>query len=252
MRYRLHDHPGTGRAWVAVFLACVGGQAAAASLPVADAAKSCVAAPLRKDMWQDLQDGDACRVVAFGRVAGAVPPVFYQLQAYLAAGQVPETATVQGDLSAGGPENDGAGAALLVPSADGRALVTLEGWSGGEAVVGQPRIVQTRQGPILVLPLDAQASSHPQYDTVYRVLHGKWTQVDTDHWIADVKVPKGTLQEHGNAMDWPGLRAFGTFSRPRDHGCCPTGGTYIARLRLDGARLRLVSVRISRGDLPFP
>ncbi len=212
-------------------------RAAADTLPLVDGPKRCAAAPRQRGMWQDLADDDVCRVVAFGRVPGAAPSMFYQLQAYLA----PNTA---------GPE--GAGAVLLLPSPDGRTLMTLGGWSGSGATVERPRIVRTRQGRILVLPMSATVSSHPTDDVVLRVVGRRWVQVSTHDWWEGVHNPSGAEQRNGNAMDWPTLRAYGAFWRQADSECCPTGGSYVARLRLDGTRLRLAAIRYSRGDLPFP
>jgi hypothetical protein len=53
-------------------------------------------------------------------------------------------------------------------------------------------------------------------------------------------------------VDWPTLRAYGALWKADDAECYPTGGSYIAQLRLDGSRLSLRSVRYSRHDLPFP
>jgi hypothetical protein len=244
-----------GYAWYAMAIVLVavlaGPTARAGTITRADGPTHCVSAPGSQDDWMDLQDGDTCQVVAFGVVRGSKPPIYYQLQTYLSDGQTPETEQVHGDFIVGGPLNDGAGVALLVSPPGSTTLTVLRGWSGGDAVITAPRIVRTPQGSILVLEMSADVSSSPNYDTIFRAAGGKWTQV-TDDWSAKLTIPKGVNQRHGNAMDWPTLRAFGAFWKPDDPECCPTGGTYIAQLRLNGNHLRLVSVRNSHGELPFP
>lgn len=224
----------------------------AAIITLDDGPKHCVSTPgTQLVWWQDLQDGDTCRVVGFSVVPHSAPPVYYQLQAYLTPGQTPETEQDQGDYIVGGPNNDGAGVVLLVPSPGSTTLTRLQGWSGSDAVIYAPRIVQTSQGPILLVKMTAMASAHPNEDVVFRAIGGAWTPM-TDDWGAKVVAPKGAAQSHGNAMDWPTLRAYGAFWKPHDAQCCPTGGSYIAQLRLDGSHLRLASIRYSRDDLPFP
>ena len=112
-----------------------------------------------RDDWQELQNGDVCRVVAFGQ--HAAPKLFYQIQAFLAAGENPEVQQLSAGISIGGPDNDGAGLALLVPLPDGKNLTVLLGWSGAGAVVETPRVVQTRRGPILIASMAAMVTSHP-------------------------------------------------------------------------------------------
>jgi hypothetical protein len=223
----------------------------AATIPPADSTKACLDAPGTQDDWIDLQDGDICRVVGFGTVVGATPPIYYQLQAYLTQDQTPETETVEGDFIIGGPLNDGAGVVLLALVPGNASLMPLRGWSGGGAVITAPRVVRTKQGPIVVLKMSGDVSSNPTYDATFRYVGGKWTRV-TDNWSGQIKLPKGVGQRHGNSMDWPTLRAFGALWRQSDAECCPTGGSYIAQLRLDGSHLRLVSVHFSHEDLSFP
>ena len=253
--------PGTRHLWrighaccaLAIFLVTLlGGPAArAVTIARADAPRHCVSAPESQDEWGDLDGNDTCRVVAFGVVRGSTPPIYYQLQAYLSDGQKPETEQVQGSFIVGGPLNDGAGVVLLVATPGGTTLTKLKGWSGGDAVITAPRLVRTPQGAILVVEMGADVSSSPNDDAIFRVTNGRWTEV-TDDWSAKIEIPVGVEQWHGNAMDWPTLRAFGALWKPHDPQCCPTGGSYIAQLRLEGNHLRLASVRISRGELSFP
>jgi hypothetical protein len=99
--------------------------------------------------------------------------------------------------------------------------------------------------------MGAMVSSSPNDDAVFRAISGKWVQVKDD-WSTEIDIPQGLDQRHGSARDWPTLRAYGALWKPDDDECCPTGGSYIAQLRLDGSKLRLGSVRYSRHDLPFP
>lgn len=220
------------------------------ALAIADGARHCAAAPGTQSMWDVLQDGDTCRVVAFGPVLNAAPPVYYQLQVYLAAGETPALRDTDGGLSVGGPGSDGAGIALLVPEPDGQTLKLLKGWSGENALVETPRIVRTRQGPILLAPMAATVRAVPNNDAVFRAIGGAWQLVDDD-WSHRIVVPARLEQRHGNAMDWSILRAYGALWNRTDAECCPSGGSYIAQLRLDGTHLRLAAVRYSRHALQF-
>jgi hypothetical protein len=233
----------------AAALACT--DAKAAAITETHAARHCVDVQGTRDEWTDLDEGDTCKVVAFELVRGSSPPVYYQLQVYLTKGQTPETERVRGRLIAGGPENDGAGVALLMPAHGGRTLTTLQGWKGGGGVITAPAVVRTPQGPILVVEMSADLSSNPTDDVAFRSINGKWVEM-TDAWSQEVDIPEGLNQRHGNAMDWPTLRAYGALWKVDDAECCPTGGSYIAQLQLDGSTLRLGSIRYSRRDLPFP
>ncbi len=189
-------------------------------------------------LWEEIEPGQRCRVVAFRVVPGTRATLFYQRQAY----DLPEKNT---DTA-----STGTGIVLVAKMSGHSAFRRVAGWAGSNAWIGRPRQVRTRQGSIVVIPMSAQASIHPTYDAVLRVVGRKWTSVPTDQW--QVTIPRGLEQRHGNAMDWPHLRAFGAMWKPGDPECCPSGGTYIAQLRLDHATLRVASVRYSRHELPFP
>ncbi len=199
--------------------------------------------------YADLPDeSDTCRVVAFRRVSGVSPAVFYQLQAFLQAGQTPETQQLDTGLEVGGPDNDGAGVALFVSDRAGK-LTLIGSWSGQEVVVEEPVAARTSQGPILVVPNSQMVSSHPMNDLAFRAVKGKWTLM-TDEWSRQIHIPHGVEQWHGNMMDWQALKAYGAFWKPKDAECCPTGGSYTAELRLQGSGIELKSVRYARHGLP--
>ncbi|QYE32950.1 hypothetical protein KZX46_02015 (plasmid) [Polymorphobacter sp. PAMC 29334] len=198
----------------------------------------CVSATETQTLWEEIEPGQRCRVVAFRAVPGTHTTLFYQQQAYDLLKNATDTAPA------------GIGIVLLAKMPAQAAFRRVAGWAGSNAWIERPRQVRTQQGSIVVIPMTAQASMHPTYDAVLRIVAGKWTPVRTDRW--QVKIPQGLSQRHGNAMDWPHLRAFGAMWKQGDPECCPTGGTYIAHLRLDHATLRLASVRYSRHDLPFP
>lgn len=216
------------RILVVTFIAtAAASMARAETISLALGPKACLAAPGTQEDWSDLQDGDTCRVVEFGAIRGATPPVYYQLQAYLAQGQTPESEQDDGKVIEGGPLNDGAGVVLLTPVPGDSALIPLAAWSGEDAVITAPRLVRTKQGRIIVLGMSADTSSASNDDVLFRYVGGKWTIV-TDDWSGKIKIPKGVEQRHGNAMDWPTLRAFGALWKQDDAECCPTGGSYIA------------------------
>lgn len=98
------------------------------------------------------------------------------------------------------------------------------------------------QGSILIIGNSERVSSYPTNALVFRAITGKWTLV-ANEWSGQVRVPNGLDQRNGNAMDWPTLRAFGTFWKPDDAQCCPTGA-YIAKLWLDGSLLRIRPLRV--------
>ncbi len=227
------------------------------SVQLTDLGKTCVAAPAQRDEWGDLDKTDDCHVVRSGPVAGSNPPLYFQMQAYLQPGQQSDTRITQftwgREFSVGSPDNDGAGVALLKPVGDRQQLELLQGWSGADAVITDvPRVVRTPHGPILVVRMDAIVSSVPQQDVVLRSAAGHWRVLDTDQWMSAITVPRGTAQRHGSAMDWPTLRAFGAFWRPKDSECCPTGGSYIAQLDIKGVSLRARRVRYWKDEHPFP
>lgn len=223
--------------------------AAASTIAVAEAPRRCVAVdPIDLDEAPD--PADTCRVVAFGRVKGAMPPLLYQLQVWLGDGQAAQTQRIAAGLQVGGPSSNGAGAAVLRPAGKG-LLRLVAGAAGRSAVITEPRLVRTAQVPIVVVPAGATISMHPNLDLVFRVVGGRWTEV-AGAWMEHVRTPHGVAQRHGNVVDWLRLRAFGAFWKPPDAECCPTGGSYVARLRLDGRHLVLDSIRYYRGDLPFP
>ena len=213
-------------------------------------AAACLPAPGTRDMWNELPDGTVCRVVLFRQVSHT--GLWFQLQAYLTDGQTPQAERIDGRIELGGPQNAGAGIVVLAAASRGKPLTPLAGWKGEGAVIDEPRLVRTIAGPLIVIPMSADVSSHPTEDAVFRWRAGNWRAVDTTSWLARVPAPHGLIQRNGNAMNWPRLRAFGAWWRDADPECCPTGGTYVAQLAVTGDRLRLASVRSSKHDLPFP
>lgn len=224
--------------------------AAATTIAVAEAPLRCVAVGAI-DFDDAPEPANRCEVVAFGRVRGAIPPLLYQLQAWPAHGQAPPSQRGAAGLQVGGPPSNGTGVALLTPAAGKGLLRLVAGGAGRSAVITEPRLVRTAQGPLVVIQAGATMSMHPNFDRALRLIGGRWTEV-TDGWSGHVKMPKGVAQWHDSAIDWRRLRAFGGLWKPDDAACCPTGGSYIAHLRLDGRRLVLDSIRYSRGSLPFP
>lgn len=201
---------------------------------IAAAPQRCAPATATRAQWEDIEAGARCRVSAFRRVPGSHPALYYQLQDY------------------DGPVADdphGVGIALMSATGDRSGMRVIAGWSGSNATIEPPRVVRTVQGQIIVIPMSASVSSVPQNDIVLRLIGGAWAIVATDRW--HVAIPKGVEQWHGNAMDWPRLRAFGALWKPNDAECCPTGGSYVAQLRLDRRTLRVASVRYSKRLLPF-
>lgn len=224
--------------------------AAATTIAVAEAPLRCVAVGALG--FDDVPDpANRCEVVAFGRVRGTVPPLSYQLQAWPAGGQAPPSQRGAAGLQVGGPPSNGTGVALLTPTAGKGLLRLVAGGAGRSAVIAEPRLVRTTQGPLVVIQAGATMSMHPNFDQALRLIGGRWTKV-TDGWSGHIRIPKGVAQWHDSAIDWRRLRAFGGLWKPDDAACCPTGGSYIAHLRLDGRRLVLGSIQYYRGSLPFP
>ena len=222
-------------------LALLAGSLAQAAPP--DPVRQCLEAPGRIGFDEAPDETARCVVLSFGPVVGSRPPLVAQIQAYVLPGEATPAAGEPADTLL----THAQGIVLLQP---GRAGM-VGGWSGAEAVISAPAVVQTRQGPILVVKIGASISMHPTDDLVFRAEGGVWRQMGAA-WQGGIKAYPATTQQHGSVMDWPRLRAFGAFWKPGDPGCCPTGGSYVARLRLDGGHIRLASVHRSRGMLPFP
>ena len=198
----------------------------------------------------DPDPADSCVVTAFKAIPHSEPQLFYQQQAFLSPEQAKAKPQPQA-LLADPLSTDGAGMAVLQEQADER-LTVITSMSGQDAYFDPPPHLQaTPQGPILLVPASAIVSSAPDLGVEMRRIGGRWITI-VDAWSATVakRLPKDVAQWKGGLMDWPHLRASSALWRAADTDCCPTGGSYTAQLRLDGSRLVLVSLEISKRGLP--
>ncbi len=198
----------------------------------------------------DPDPGDSCVVTAFNVIPHSQPRLVYQQQAFLSPEQAKAKPKPQALLD--DPlSTDGAGVAVLQESAGGR-LKVITSMSGQDAFFNPPPHLQaTPQGPILLVPASAMVSSVPDLSVALRRIKNRWTTID-DGWSAAVakRLPKNVAQWKGGLMDWRHLRASSALWHETDHNCCPTGGSYQAQLRLNGSRLELVWLTVSKRGLP--
>lgn len=136
---------------------------------------------------------DRCEVVAFGRVKGTVPPLFYRLQALPADGQIPLPRRGAAGFQLGGPPPNGTGVALPAPMARTGSLRLVAGGAGRSTVIKEPRLVRTVQEPLVVIQAGATMSMHPNFDQALCLLGGIWARV-TDNWPGRIRIPKGVAQ----------------------------------------------------------
>ena len=238
---------------------------AAAAINSADAAPAVTTAPVitlataasvcvpttSMDYDGDPDPGDRCVVVGFQPIAHTTPRLFYQRQAYLTAAQAQAHPNPQALLD-DPMSTDGNGMAVLQAAPGGNTLTTIIGMSGTDAYFDPPPHLQrTPQGPVLLVPASAVASSAPDLSVALRRSRNRWTAID-EVWFAALakRLPKDVAQWKGGLMDWQHLRARSALWHQNDANCCPTGGSYTAQLRLNGNRLELVWLRISKMGLP--
>jgi hypothetical protein len=71
-------------------------------------------------------------------------------------------------------------------------------------------------------------------------------EVDTTHWEKDLvaRLPAGLAVWKGIWPDYRRMQATTGLYRSKDANCCPTGGTADIRLRLEGNRLVLASLKV--------
>ncbi len=167
-----------------------------------------------------------CRVVYAGRVANAPGPALaFQTQEF-ADTDIPgkvqvvhfvETGAVLGFLSAG---------------------VEYE----------RPRTIQSPAGTVLYLLGDTGGSGNFPDDALYLFRDGAWVAIDIQTWIDDLskRLPKGLSANKGIFPDWKTMTAATALWRDADANCCPSGGGANLTLRLDGNRVVLDRIELTK------
>jgi hypothetical protein len=131
-----------------------------------------------------------------------------------------------------------------------KSLTFIAGMSEDDAYFyTMPHVEISPQGPIFVLPASVMANSAPDLGIAMRPIKGRWVKI-VDAWSSDVNYPDDVEQRKGTLMDWRHLTASSALWHTYDHDCCPTGGSYYVRLKLHGARLEFVTLRVSKHGLP--
>jgi len=210
------------RAVMAVRASDLRAQAAAdrrARLPIALATLSSRCAPL-------LAPGP-CRVASSGRVAGG-PGLFWQI--------------LQG--------TDEEAAAVVLQAGPAPGQVTPLVWTRGQSVsYAEPEVVQSPAGRILDLGGSMMGTGAFNVEAVF-IQSGRtaWTQVDTQGWLRDLKLPAGMGIWKGVYPEFKDFSATTAYWKSSDANCCPTGGLVEAELRLEGDRLVIASVKLTPGE----
>lgn len=171
-----------------------------------------------------------CKVEAAGKVAGsdAWGGLFYQLQ---------------------GPTSDdewSRGVVVLKPGAGG--VLTPLMWNFRGDIPATPAIVQSPDGPLLVLPSTHAGTGRFNAELLFRPVSGGWRDLDIDAWrpAFDKGLAPGIGVWKGVPYDWKSLTLMTGLWQDSDANCCPTGGSAEARLTVRGDQLALKSMRVDR------
>ncbi|MCW3475090.1 lysozyme inhibitor LprI family protein [Limobrevibacterium gyesilva] len=172
-----------------------------------------------------------CKVQDSGSVAGAPgPALVYQLQVYDDAGRR-------------------SGAAVVVLAATGTDQVVPVVWAqGGSTQFGAPGIVTNPAGPFLLLPGHSLGTGDYSAEALYAWRDGTWREVDIESWVEALgqRLPKGLGAWKGIYPDWLSMTARTDLWQDQDANCCPTGGSAEIALRLNGLRVAIAGLRVTR------
>lgn len=170
-----------------------------------------------------------CRLESSGGVAGVTPalgpPLVWQIQ-------LPEA------------EGEFRRSVLILRKTDGVLRPFL--WNYDVDHPEPPRVIETPEGPLLVLPGRQGGTASMNAEMILRPLEGGWRDIDIDAWrpAFDKRLPKGLSVWKGVLYDWATLTARTSLWRDTDANCCPSGGVATAYLTIANDRLVLKDVRI--------
>jgi len=135
----------------------------------------------------------------------------------------------------------------VVLRAEGATLKPLL-WNFEGEVPDPPSVVQTPEGPLLVVPSSQGGTGHFNADLVFRPLNGGWRDLDIDAWRTafDKGLPADLGVWKGVGYDWKALTVQTYLWKSEDANCCPSGGSAEAKLTIQGDRLALKSMTFDR------
>ena len=119
-----------------------------------------------------------------------------------------------------------------------------EGWSvldsGFDGYFQMPSLNEEN---VLHMPGYSQGTGVFNTDRLYRLEDdgATWTPIDMGDWLADVELPedleiwKGVMFDFSNP--WSGYVARTSLWRPDDGNCCPSGGSAVISLEIEGDKL---------------
>ena len=118
----------------------------------------------------------------------------------------------------------------------------------GMYIYRPPIIVSHAAGTLLYLPIAMDGTGNYNRSEYYLREGGRWEQVDSESWIADLapSLPEDLEVWKGIWPDPRTLSAEVGLYRKADANCCPTGGTLGIQLAIRNRRFVLVRVQWSR------
>jgi hypothetical protein len=146
-------------------------------------------------------------------------------------------------IQQGASGEDGVGGGIVLLRQDGDCLRPIlwdfEAWRY-EAPVW---ITDEDGASLLVLRALSRGTSNSPMDLLFRWDDTAWRQIDTSLWSDQVPVlADGLTVQSGVHIDYRTLRGVTPLWRPRDGGCCPSGGLAELKFEIRGDALRLVEV----------
>jgi uncharacterized protein YecT (DUF1311 family) len=197
--------------------------ARATTIAVADLGKRCV--PLGTDPAK-------CAVSESGPVKGRAPfaPLWYQIQ------HEPEA----------GAEDIQQGVVVFEAAGEGRLRPLLWKFLEG-AYFDAPEFLASPAGPLLWLPGSDSGTGAFNEDVLYHPVSGRWRDLDLQTWKDDLarRLPPDKQVWKGVPYDFRDMTVDTYLWRPNDGNCCPTAGSAAVKLRIDGDRLAIASVKLS-------
>ncbi|WP_426954093.1 hypothetical protein [Muricoccus radiodurans] len=132
------------------------------------------------------------------------------------------------------------GAVILEPSPDRwRPLA----WAF-EGEYRAPRLIERDGARLLVVPGRRIGSGGHDADLLLVQRDGRWREVEIATWRRELerRLPDGLGAWQGVDYDFSAMTARTRLWRPDDGNCCPTGGSALATLRIEGDSLRLADL----------
>lgn len=143
-------------------------------------------------------------------------------------------------IQMGASSDDGVGGGIVLLRQDGDRLRPIL-WDFAAWRYEPPVWIMDEDGvPLLVVRALSRGASNSPMDLLFRWDDTAWRQVDTDSWWDQVPaLADGLTVQSGVRIDYRTLRATTPLWRPRDGGCCPTGGLAELRFEIRDGVLRL-------------